>query len=175
MLTVYIYFTGWVYTYFYYKDFGVSLFSFDVPLGYFLMYSFEPLRTAKGLIILAVFVAVAALHAAGRVPRPALVFALLAPFPALFATALSSAHAVSHETRLHPIGKIVLAFKANEPGKVMQELEGYNKNEKLHLLLETKDRVTVYYQPGTIGGQLTAVRVFSVLRTDLSSTLTISD
>lgn len=184
---VYVYFAGWVYTYFYYKDFGVSLTSFDIPVQYFFVHSYTVLASRSGIALVCALLVVAYLYAARKLRRLGLILTMVAAFPALFVTAKSVAHAESQETRTNPKLPVRLAFKdpaaatlslaavsRDSAAPPAPDIFALNASERLHLLLETKDRVVVFYQPAPIGGAQSVMYVFSITRSDLAWSMVVS-
>lgn len=170
--TAYLYFTGWVYAYFFYKDFGVSLVSLDMPLQYFFAYSFTPLATPAGVFLIFGIVAMILLHASKKVGTPLVSCAMLLVFPILFVIGTSTAHDRSTERRTNHHLKVQLLPKHQEAALVHTDLVNPNivhdmRREEFQLLFETKDRIIVFYQPACIGGALPDPHVLSIMRTDL--------
>lgn len=180
VVAAYLYFTGWVFAYFYYKDFGVSLLSLDMPLQYFFTYSYTVLDTGRGVTLVVLLLGAIYMYAAKRLSSAGMIGLLVAAFPLLFLAARSVSHLESVRTRVAADFPVRLLFKNPEHARStrsadpaasasppLPELIDLSKDEKLHLLLETKDRLIVFYQPSPIADSISAAYVYSLMRSDL--------
>jgi|ERR1035441_552339 hypothetical protein len=168
----YLYFTGWVYAYFYYKDFGVTLVSLDMPLQYFFVYAYTPLATLWGVCVVLLMAGAVYLYAAKKVGTILLSSALILVFPILFFIARGVAHDLSIQRRSNPARKVRMLLK--HPDAAAVNLDPVNPGvvhslgrEEFQLLFETKDRFIVFFQPARIEGALPEAYVLSIMRSDL--------
>ncbi|MGA2739747.1 MAG: hypothetical protein ABSG65_20185 [Bryobacteraceae bacterium] len=185
---VYDYFTGWVYAYFYYKDFGVSLLSLDMPLQYFFTYSYTVVNTGRGATLIVVLLGAVYMYAVKRLGISGLIGLLIVAFPLLFLAARSVSHIESARTRTLRAIPVRLLFKNPEQARFAKaadkatastslsdpELLDVNKRGNLNLLLETRDRLIVFYQPSSLGGSMPEAYVFSLMRSDLQWSMVIA-
>jgi hypothetical protein len=190
---VYLYFTGYIFSLFYFRAFGVSLDSLDFSGQYFLVQSFWVFRKPLGWLLLAAIVAVAYGFAAGKIRREILLAVLILAFPALFFTSYYLARQNAVFKRLNPETVIHLQFKKGDqdgpadaasatppatgitntitPDQTLRQLNDSNPPE-LHMLIETKDRIVVFHQPASIlPDEPPMVHVYTVLRSDLAWSL----
>jgi hypothetical protein len=181
VIVAYLYFAGWVYSYYFYEDFGVYLVSFDVPFQYFPVYAFTVMTSVSGAVLTLALLSALYLFVRNRLSGLTLMALLIVAFPLSFLTAQNIGHseATSERIRRKPI--VHFSFKNPELAKYSIKLSerpvsilDLDTEEKLDLLLETKDRVVVFYQPDSIGPVLPAVYVYSVMKSDLQWSMVIN-
>ncbi len=63
---IYLYFAGYIFSYFYYQAFGVTLESLDLSPQYYFIRAFTVFQTFAGILLLCVLVAIAYAYAARR-------------------------------------------------------------------------------------------------------------
>lgn len=175
---VYLYFTGYIFSFFYYKAFGVPMESLDLSSQYFLIMAFTVFRTMRGLVLFAALVGIAFGYATGKIRMGLLLVVLIGAFPALFFMSYHVARVVAVEERSKPESYIQFQFKKPESAMVASpsgdagstdELMTLSKSGELHTLSETKDRIVVFYQPPSlIPNEVPAVEVYTLLRSDLA-------
>lgn len=184
---IYLYFAGYIYCLFYYRGFGVTLESLDLSTQYFFVHSYPVLSTGWGLALLIVFGLVIYCFAAGLVRRWLLVVCMIGAFPAIYYISYGTAREEVASKRASPTSFVRFRFKSdaakgsaadggtgngatgNGEFSTEQLVKMGDANE-LFLLLETKDRIVVFYQPPSPlpGLALTsAVQVYTLLRSDL--------
>lgn len=178
---VYLYFAGYIYCLFYYRGFGVTLESLDLSTQYFFVHSYPVLSTSWGLALLIAFGLVVYGFAAGLVRRWLLVVWMIGAFPAIYYISYAAARQEVASKRAAPTSFVRFRFKSDDAKSAAadgggngefstQELVKMSDAGELFLLLETKDRIVVFYQPPSPlpGLALTsAVQVYTLLRSDL--------
>jgi hypothetical protein len=186
VVVAYLYFAGWVFDYFYYGDFGVGLLSFDMPFQYFIVSSYTVFSSTPGAVFMSILLLILFLYATKWLSRLVLVASLIITFPILFLTARAVAHRVAEDVRVSPKTIVHISFKNPEAAgnsaidsgvrptasranaATIPKLLDLDKEEQLHLLVETKDRIVVYYQPASIVADvLSNVYIYSIMRSDL--------
>jgi hypothetical protein len=177
--TAYLYFTGFIYSYFFFDRFGVSLESLDLSSQYFIVHSYTTLATPLGMVVgglLVVFIYICAL---GKLKRWVLVATLLVTFPILFWLSYWTAVSASQDLRRHPGIAIQLKFKGAETALAQAALTSQappiEGQDHLWLLFESKDHVVVFAQPvdAKLPGVLLPADVYTVLRSDLQWSVTV--
>lgn len=168
VLAIYSFFSGWVYSYAFFKSFRVPVPSLDMPLQHFFIYSFSVFATWKGgilILLTAVSVAIFKKHKLTMV----LIACLL--FPIIFGIAfIQGTQDASLQRYSSTNDRIVFGFKEEAGKRLPVDLKFNNDSERLRLLTETKDRVFVFYQPPAYAqGQLPPVLVYDVAKSDLTS------
>jgi hypothetical protein len=183
VVAAYLWFVGWVYAYFFYKDFGVGLISVDTPLQYFAVYSYTVLSAKSGIIVVLMVLLLFCLYDAGILPRALLIALLILALPVLRYRAEAIAHTDSQRLRGHPETIMRLAFKDPAAANTgagrgeaisIPQLLTLEATEQLHLLVETKDRVVMYYQPAAVAPNAqSAAYIYTVMRSDLQWSMVI--
>jgi hypothetical protein len=190
---VYLYFAGYIYCFFYYQGFGITLESLDLSLQYFFMRAFDPMKTLFGILLLAVFILALRWYMARGLRRGLMVLVILATFPALFFVSRQSARSAVRRDRCYPSKTIQFRFRdlkkeapitADSPAPsragpdplTLDDLTKAGDAGQLFLLFETKDRLVMYERPpcGMIQpDDVPAVHVYTLLRSDLSFSLVV--
>lgn len=179
---IYLYFAGYIYCLFYYRGFGVTLESLDLSTQYFFVHSYPVLSTGWGLGLLIAFALVVYGFAAGLLRRWVLLVWMIGAFPAIYYISYGTAREEVASKRASPTSFVRFRFKSDD-AKATSGDGGTGNGEfsteqvvklgdagQLFLLLETKDRIVVFYQPPSPlpGLALTsAVQVYTLLRSDL--------
>jgi hypothetical protein len=150
LLGIYCYFTGWIYTYYYYQHFGISMGSVDMPVYYLFVYSYSVLNTTWGMVLVVVTLALA-----GAVVRFGERQWMLAPllillFPSLFLVARYQAVEDAWGLRTRDGKRVVFEFK--DDCQHSAALVGQNSLRQLKLLTQTKERYFVLHQSQLIPG-----------------------
>jgi hypothetical protein len=205
---IYLYFCGYIYSWAFYDRFGVSLESLDLPSQYYPMHSYLVLMTVPGAMVFGATAMLAYVYAHGWVKRWFLLLALILALPALAMVSLRVAREKQALERQRPTTYVQFRFKhedAQSPLKSASMPDGVdqkviktnthmdtaasprsddnpleqlaNKNE-LHLLVETKDRLVLYYQPPPIPllpDVLPAMQVYTVLRENLAWSMVVTN
>jgi hypothetical protein len=175
IIGVYLYFAGWIRLYEYYREFGLSLDSLDVPVYSFLIYSYGVIQTPWGIVLLLGVAAMFALFASGRLHVNGLAAALVFYFPLMCWLAERTGH--SDRTGTDRFAKVVChSLKDATPFAKETEFLRHNENScamnmdgngtKLHLLLNRNDQVIVFFRNGR--SQASPDLVYSVPKSNLS-------
>jgi hypothetical protein len=187
---VYLYFTGYIFSLFYFRAFGVSLDSLDFSGQYFLVQAFWVFRKPLGCLLFSTIMVIAYGFASGKIRREILLATLVAAFPALFFTSYHIARQNALDKRLNPESSIRIQFKEPakadhpEPAAALPDpnaappaptsaavLHQLNESDPpdLHMLIETKDRIIVFNQPPNVlhTPDLPMVYVYTFLRSEI--------
>jgi hypothetical protein len=174
--TAYLYFTGFIYSYFFFDRFGVSLESLDLSSQYYLVHSYSVLGTAWGTVVGGLLVVIIYLCALGKLKQWVLIATLLGTFPILFQLSYRTAVSASEDLRRRPVIEIQLRFKSGETAETQPALSNKDlavtpigKQDHLWLLFESKDRLLVFAQPvdAKMPGALLRAEVYTVSRSDI--------
>jgi hypothetical protein len=158
-------------------EFGLSLDSLDIPVYSFLIYSYGVIQTWQGILLLAAVAVVFVLFAKGKVGVNGLAATLLVCFPLLCWLAESTGRQDRRGTDQFA-KSVCLALK--DPAPFAQEsdflahnkeacdstLDGTAARDQLHLLLQTKEQVIVFFQTGQSAASPDIV--YSVPRSNIS-------
>ncbi|MBI2314112.1 MAG: hypothetical protein HYU77_16600 [Betaproteobacteria bacterium] len=161
LVAIYIYFVGWIYLYFYYRQFGIPLVSLDVPFYYFFVYSYAVIGAANtwlGYTFIVLFVVVFVLlqrpwaneqHATLNIMQKAiLIVSSIALFYVSFALARDQAQANAMDARDNKgTNSICFTLKKEAEDKYPPDFLGANAECLLMLLTETRERYYVLHQP----------------------------
>lgn len=166
LLGIYTYFTGWVYSYYFFHSFDITLGSLDIPLYYFIVYSFSVYYSILGGIV---FVVLGGLTwTLRRRPQVLYLFLILA-FPIVFETARHEAFKTANQIRFAVNNDRTAVWLSDDAlGKVDPDFVWANGNNRLRLLTETNTQVILFYQAPTLGN---AVPFASVYQIDKSKVL----
>lgn len=159
-LAVYLYFIGWTYFYYFYSHFGVSIYSLDIPVYYFFVYSYSVILAnfwwfvcAAGIFTAVIFI----LRDRKDLRKLFTVVLLLITFPLSFKMAKRTAFHSGILLRQGFGQTANLVFKdPSVPSRYPALLVEANNNGGLRLLTQTKDKVFVIFQPSddTPGSEL---------------------
>ena len=173
LAAAYSYFAGWVYAYYFYDSFGMRLQTLELPYQYFFAYSYPVFSSWRALVAIGFFAGVCWICTRSGRGRIGFIAAFVALFPVLFVAARRTATLGALDERNHPTNTISLSFRDPACLRGLPELEKASRiSDGMHLLLDTKERIIVFYQPTPIAGQTTAVYVFSIQWKDLYGTMT---
>lgn len=175
----YLYFIGWVYVYWLYSHFGISFTSLDIPVYYFFVYSYAVASyfpqivkacTYSGLFFwvtsgVVAIVILLALLARTYSKKGILVVVFVALFPLFFCLARGAAIEKAKEIRERG-RRVSFVFKTKQLRAYPPEFVKANKDGNLKLLLQTKDKYYVFFQPP--GKGLPLGFVYDLLRSDVS-------
>ena len=193
MIAGYSYFAGWMYLYFFYDAFGVSLLTLDFPFHFYLIYSFTILPPLYYLIIFSVvlfvfFIVFKVLHVAQKLASSAIglfftrnelhlnaysrwfiSILLVTIFAGVAELMRSIALARADEVRKGEVLKYVkLTFKKDATVSYPEKLISAAKDGALMKLVQTKDRIFVILQPGQNDKLLGSASSYSVALSDLA-------
>jgi hypothetical protein len=174
--TAYLYFVGFIYSYFFFDRFGVSLESLGLSSQYYLVHSYSVLGTAWGTAVGAVLVVIIYIGALGKLRPWVLVATLLSTFPILFWLSYRTAVSAAENLRRHPVIEIQFKFKSGEAAETQPALSNkalavtpIGEQSHLWLLFESGDRLLVFAQPvdANLPGVLVPADVYTVSRSDI--------
>jgi hypothetical protein len=164
---IYLYFAGFLYTYYYFKEFGLSIYRVEVPFYAYLVYSFTVLWQFWWLSLLLATFFLAPLAFRKHWNQTFLLVVLLAIFPLLYLLAKSSGETRAVQVRSGRLGHRV-RFVLRDPSKPFTErFRASNEKGKLTLLLETADRVYVLDQDRPRNEELPRAAVIAVPRGEI--------
>lgn len=178
---VYLYFAGYIFSYFYYRAFGVAVEALDLPPQYYFVHSYSVFDTGPGALSFSILILIVSAYSIGKLRRGLLLLSLIGAFPALFSVSHQSAQNASYLMRRKPNATVNFKFK-DATGKKLSEagtiespappgcgqtvpgMEG-----QYALLLDAKDRVIVFCQPRSsiLPNENPPASVYTVLRSDL--------
>ena len=169
-VAIYLYFTGFVYTYYFNDAFGISLLSLNIPVYYFFLYSYTVIRhyylLLSVLTILSASLVLYGMHR--RILRVALCLILIGLFPALswlaWRTSLARVHAVRSGIGTK---QIVIHLKAGETA-YPKDFRSDNATGRLRLLQETSDGLYVLSQAAPPRTPLPMGHAYRVAKEDIT-------
>jgi len=191
-VAIYLYFIGWTYAYYLYSHFGVSLYSLDIPVYYFFIYSYAVIYSHKWWVMLLLggfFIIVIALRSRKELRKLVAISFLLVFFPVSFGIAKTTAFESALLLRKGYGQTINLVFreaqketlKGNSESNTAPEIEKQsniknypeviikaNEEGELRLLTQTKDKFYVLYQPKEENGELPMCYTYVISATDIS-------
>lgn len=152
ILAIYLYFAGWVYAYYYFQHFGISLISVDIPLYYFFVYSYSALDkwiyVLLSLILLCNYLYKLTDYMTIIVP-----ILLIICFPLVFYQSQNNAYINAINLRQNSGKRIKIIFE--KKGLVnnfidpcsFENFSSLNNNHKLKFITSSKESYYVMYQP----------------------------
>jgi hypothetical protein len=167
LLAIYSYFTGWLYAFYFYSQFGISLNSLDTPFYAFFVYSYTVVTNLIGFLVVII--------------GSGLIFTFVRLFPNKFAVVLvavlffpafvyAAQTAAANEARLRRIGyatTVAFVFKPDVAKSYSKSFICLNKTRQLKLLTQTKDKYYVFHQPGGEGEGLPFATTYDISRSDV--------
>jgi hypothetical protein len=175
---IYLYFTGFIYAYFYFKNFGISLRFLNEPVYAFLVYSFtvfwaHPLFAV--LLCIGAAVLVKLVRRTGK--TGSLVLTLIALFPICYELALHTANRHALTVRAGRFGNHVkLSFRSTAAATLPRDFLAQNDNGQLVLLVDTDKQAFLLYQSNPAAPRLGQAAVYVLPKDNLSlATITIDD
>ncbi len=149
VVAIYLYFTGWIYVYYLYCYFGISLNVVEIPVYDFFIYSSSVLMNWHTLIVLVPAVLAIYFFNIHYAVKWAPVLILIILFPALFFLSKHYAQTEALMIRKGTSSKkiITLFFKTDVAHDFPEGFQYANKNRALKLLTQTKDMYIVFFQP----------------------------
>ncbi len=151
LIAVYLYFIGWIYTYYFLDHFNISFNTIDIPFYYFFVYSYSVITnwlsiTVFSISIIAIYIS-GVVYASKWIP----IFIMLILFPIFFFLAGQTARSEAVKIRMGYANKITFFFKKDTINQYPSKfLEGNDKG-KLKIIAQTKERFFVLYQPPSEG------------------------
>lgn len=173
IFAIYSYFTGWVYAYYLFSHFGLSLNAVEIPAYYFFMYAyfalppFSVVNVGLGVVIGAV--AVVLLYLGGRQWFQWLTgVVLLGLFPILFYVARGEAEREATRMRVDQPHPVTFVLKKEVTALFPKELIKVNQEGRLRMLTETKDRFYVLYQPRGEEAEIPYAYAYGIAKSDIA-------
>ena len=147
-IAVYLYFIGWIYEFYYYRNFGIPLSALDIPVYYFFIFSYSAVEfkiiwyvILIGILILLVFIPRDAIR------KWAIVFYMIILFPLSFYLAKSASDQYALKVRRGSAKTISFVLKGDASNRYPPEFLSANERGDLRFLTQTKDRFYVFLQP----------------------------
>lgn len=174
---VYLYFTGFLYSYFYHKKLGISLRSFGEPAHAYLVYSFTVFWAHPWLSVLLCIMAAILVKFVRRSGRTgSLALTLIAFFPICYELALFTANRDALLLRAGRYGnRVRLSFRSTATATLPANFLAQNDRGDLVLLADTEKQIFLLYQPNAAAPRLGRATVYSVPKENLSLTTTTID
>jgi hypothetical protein len=175
---IYLYFTGFIYAYFYFKNFGISLRFLNEPAYAFLVYSFTVFWAHPLLAVLLCLGAVVLVNVVRRTGKTgSLVLTLIALFPVCYELAL---HTANHHALMLRAGRfgnrIKLSFTSTAAAALPRDFLAQNDKNELVLLADTDKQIFLLYQSNAAVPRLAQAAVYALPKKNLTlSTITIDD
>ena len=147
LVAIYLYFIGWIYVYYYYNHFGISLFSLNIPVYYFFAYSNSVVGNWTTTLILLLLVSLGFklkhlfLHT--YIIGPVVVLL----FPVFFVVAKESGISRAQQLRIAGAKPISFILKEGIKKYYPNDFIQANNNGDVRLIYQTKDRYFVFVQP----------------------------
>ena len=161
VLAIYLYFIGWVYSYFLFKDFGISLHLINIPIYYFFVYSYSVIfnHILYFIIILIIILTLAYLLIISfkRLNKISLLFAIVlcvSTFYPFYLLAKKEASTQALYLREGHANIISFTFKKEISASFKKDLLDANNQDRLCLIIQTKDEFYVLYQAKGIQNEL---------------------
>ena len=153
LLSIYLYFTGFLYSYYLFGHFGISTQELNIPVYQFFVYSF-PVLTGKGaisyIIILLIILCMIGLYylilinIRKNLCTFLLLLIILALFPILDWLSLNKSITIANDYKNSQYGKrVIFTFKKTDKENYPKNFLEHNKKGNLILLTESKDRFYV--------------------------------
>lgn len=148
ILAVYSYFTGWVYAYRFFRNFGIHINSVEIPLQHFYVYSFTVFVNWLGLaLLLGATLAGYAVVVFKRI-RWITIPLLVGCVPLCFWLAVTVADQRARAVRQgYDSNRITFHFKKDGRELYPKTFREANSRGGLRLITQTKDRYFVLWQP----------------------------
>jgi len=165
-VAAYLYFAGWVYSYYLYYQFGVSLNSLDISFYNFFIYSYAVFGGNKLLVMIVgtgFVAAVIALRRHGEIKKWIVIIFLIGLVPTLFHLSKERGGAAALLLRQgYAVRPVSFAFRDEKVAGYPAEMLVANRSNQLWLLTQTKDKFYVFLQPEREGNELPKCITFIV-------------
>ena len=172
-LGIYTYFLGWIYAYYYFLSFQITLASLDIPVYYFAIYSFSALYCKNGISVLSAVLLTLPFVQRRRYALYALFVLLIPVFYHLGRTrGLEDADSIRSRG---DNDRVELSLDPKVQESLSSDLIENNKNGKLRFLEETKDRLILFYQPPDEDGVRYPVLVYDLKRDKIVAIKKVAD
>ena len=172
-LSIFAYFTGFVYAYYFYRHFGISITSTEIPVYYFFLYSFNIVPRYWWAILLGIcaFAIIIAFVPFKRNKLLAVLVIVVMPFlcfAALFGFAVDTADSEAIRTRTGITSDVIqLVFRSDAKNSYPPSLIKANDSHSLLLLTQTSDEIVVIRQPDVEGDEFPNANVFQISKDDV--------
>jgi hypothetical protein len=185
LVAVFLFYLGWTYIYFLYYHFGINVHALNIPIYYFFVYAHPVIAENElsffvaGIILLIVLLFInnntrllgtRCRWLSDRAPlirKGVLIIFALALFPLSFQLARTTADRNAAEMRSGNAKTVYFTFKPETISSYPEEVRQANETGALKLLLQTKDRFIVFYQPVTEEAQLPIASTYVVFNADI--------
>ena len=148
IIAVYLYFMGWVYIYFLFTHFGISMITLDIPFHYIFLYSISVVNDWKTILVIIGAILLLCFAFKSKSKFKALIMCSSLVFLFFVFFYISKSIAIDEATRIRTgfSKRIILTLKRNSETKYPGMFLKANKEGKLKLLFQTKDNYFVIYQ-----------------------------
>lgn len=174
LAAIYLYFMGWVYTYYLFIHFGIPLNSVDIPVYYFFIYSYSVIYDFWFIlffILIFIFAIIFIIYFANiklvKVVGLSILFLLF--FFMAFWLAKRRAGEEAKFIRMGYAKTVEFVFRKNSAESYSKEFLDANKKRLLKLITLTEGKFYVFYQPSGEEGELPVGYVYDISRSDVLS------
>src|SRR5713101_2011383 len=171
LLAVYAYFTGWVYLYYFFRHFGLSLAVMEIPREHIYVHAYSVLSQEAGIVLVAVALLLTLAIVCVRRLRWLTVPFLLALVPMCCELASGTADYVARALRdgRRDEPKVQFVFKDQAEARITQQLRRANDSGELRLIGQSKAQYIALLQPAREPGEpeLSEALVLQVSKDDV--------
>jgi len=179
IVAIYLYFTGWIFVYYQFREFGISLPSVDIPVYYFFLYSYTVISENLLWFILPLALLLALAHTSNKIAKILGIVIISAGFfPVCFYLAKKSGEGESLRLRSGDAKNITLIFKESALASLsdkslklhdLEYLLDENFQKPLKLLTQTNQSYFVFFQPPPDSGSSLLPRcyVYEINKSDI--------
>lgn len=172
VLAIYAYFIGWVYSYYLFHHFGITLTSVEIPFYFFFIYSYPVIESViESWLALAIVFVISSVVYLLTVTwhRPVVVVVILvAMFPLAFSYSRDEA---DRQARLmrdgYNVKPISLTFKDGAARQLPKEFIEANKDRELKLITQTPGRLFILYQSQGESSQIPSGFTYIISKEDV--------
>jgi hypothetical protein len=173
-IATYLYFTGWVYVYYFLRDFGIALSSVNTPVYYFFVYSYGVMESNFFWLLLIVVGVIVSLmlcrkYKLENMRNWLVVLILAAIFPISFYAAVRTAHKQALALRRGIAKSISFTLRKDVSENYPEEFLEANSNGDLKVVFQTEDRFYVLSQPITEDQVLPIAYTFTIFKSDVQA------
>ncbi|MGF6870621.1 hypothetical protein [Paraburkholderia sp. MM5477-R1] len=157
----YFYFISWMHLYFYYRELGISLMSLDIPIYYFLVYSYSAINVPSKTTYIIVFLVILFFTILDRrwswdkkslvieiFHRVLLTGFILLVFIFGYMIARGQGLDQAREARRGGLRTVHIVFKKEALTNLPDEIASSDREFAMKYITETKDNLYVLVQPG---------------------------
>jgi len=169
LAAIYVYWMGWLYAFYLYAHFGISLNVLDIPVYSFFVYAYSVAKLALSPLL--TFFLLLLIYQVRRWLVVAILTFILG-LGLFYILQTAAWRAANDEARSKRMGKhvktITFVLRPESTKSYSKEFLCQNSREELKLLTETKTNYYVFYQPISEEGQeLPYATTYDVLRSDI--------